>query len=135
MAAGRAYQSYQQARINTASQRELILLLYGGAIRFLREATDAIEEKQRERAHHAIIRARRIVTELMSSLNHDAGDIATHLYSLYHYLFRLLVEANLEQSSAKTQEAIQLLSTLKEGWEKIPAAAELKESSGQPIAT
>jgi flagellar protein FliS len=135
MAAGRAFQTYQQAQINTASQRELILMLYGGAIRFLREATGALEEEERERAHQAIIRARRIISELMSTLNRDAGEIAARLFSLYHYIFRLLVEANLEQSPAKTREAIELLSTLKDGWEKLPAATELKEESGQPIAT
>lgn len=130
-----AYQSYQQARINTANQRELILMLYAGAIRFLRHGRSALEEDKRDEAHHSIIRARRIVAELMSSLNHDGGEVATHLFSLYSYIFRLLIEANVDCSVNALDESIELLCTLREGWEGVPADSLLKEEIEQPIGT
>ena len=125
MAAPAAYKSYQQTRIMTASQRELILMLYSGSIRFLRQGLKALESDDREGAHKAIIRGRRIVAELMSSLNHQAGEIAANLFELYGYVFRLLIDANARQSVEPLREAVEILSTLKEGWEGIPVDLEL----------
>ena len=119
----------------TAGQKDLILMLYSGATGFLRQGLDAIEKENREEAHNSIIRARRIVAELMSSLNHEGGEIASNLFELYGYVFRLLIDANTRQADAPIREAIDILTTLKEGWEGVPADAALKEEVAQPTGT
>ena len=46
---------YQGTKINTASPAELTLMLYDGAIKFCNIATDAIEQKDVEKAHNNIL--------------------------------------------------------------------------------
>ena len=120
----------------TAGQKDLILMLYSGVIRFLRQGLDAIEREDREGAHNNIIRGRRIVAELMSSLNHEGGEkIASNLFELYGYVLRLLIDANTRQADAPIREAIDILTILKEGWAGVPAEAALKEEVAQPTGT
>ena len=130
-----AHQTYQQTRILTASQKELIVMLYTGAINFLRQSRGALEEERIEDAHNALVRAKRIVAELLSSVNEDGGELALNLRALYAYLFNRLIDANLERSTDAIDDVIGILSTLKEGWEKAEPDAPLKESGEEPKGT
>ena len=92
------YQAYRQTQITTASGLELIILLYNGAITFLKQARVALEEKQVEPAHRALIKAQDIITELSLSLNREAGgEIADSLGQLYDYMDQRLVQANIQK--------------------------------------
>lgn len=51
-----------------------------------------------------------IINELMVSLNPEAGEIATNLYSLYDYMQRRLIEANLKKEIEPVKEV------KKNGW-------------------
>lgn len=114
------YESYKTNDIETASQLRLIVMLYGGAIKFIHIAIEAIAQNNIEEANVNIIKAQNIVTELLSSLNFDiGGEIADHLSGLYLYIHRLLVEANIQKNTDLLQESIELLTNLKEGWDEL----------------
>ena len=49
------YQKYQQQSIMTASQEELLIMLYNGCIRFIKQGIQAIEDKDVPRAHTNIV--------------------------------------------------------------------------------
>ncbi|MGD9591882.1 MAG: flagellar export chaperone FliS [Candidatus Berkiella sp.] len=60
-----------------------------------------------------------IIEALQSSLNKDeGGEIAGNLNDLYSYMQTTLLEANLSNDIQKIDEAIKLLSIIKDGWEK-----------------
>ena len=88
MAGNNPYKAYQQNQVETASQEELLLMLYRGALRFLGRAKKALEEKNIESRHHNLVRTQDILTELMSSLSFereedDIGQLANSLLSVY----------------------------------------------------
>lgn len=113
------YHNYKEIDIETASGLKLVVMLYAGAIKFLTLAKDAVKQKKYDVTNNNIIKTQDIITELISSLNFDAGDVASNLYSLYIYMNRRLMEANIEKNIEIINEVITLLSTLKEAWEQL----------------
>lgn len=114
------YNEYARTNINTADQRQLILMLYDGAIRNIRKGMGKIEARDFEGAHNYLIRGRQIVSELLATLRPEkGGEIGQNLKRLYVYVFQRLVEANLTKDPAIAEETVQILSTLREGWAAI----------------
>lgn len=114
------YERYKQTQIETAGQGKLILMLYEGAIRNLKVASEYIGKCKIEPAHNALLKAQDIVQELDLSLNMDAGgDIAQGLRSLYQYMRQRLIEANIKKDMMIINEIIHLLTELKEAWDVI----------------
>ncbi|MGF7429811.1 flagellar export chaperone FliS [Thermoanaerobacterium thermosaccharolyticum] len=111
------YLEYKRNSIMTASPEELVMMLYNGIIRFVNEAKQAIDDKNIERAHNSITRAQDIVLELMSTLDMKY-DISKNLYSIYDYISRRLIEANLKKDKVALDEVESLISDLKDTWGK-----------------
>ncbi len=113
-------QSYLRTKILTASPQQLRLMLYDGAIKFCRQATDAIAANDIEGKFNALMRAQKIVLELSTSLNHDvAPELCGKLGALYTYIYRLLVDANVNGQAQPIDEAIELLEYEKETWQML----------------
>lgn len=113
-------EQYQRSQVAGMSQRELILMLYSGAIRFLSEAKAAISEQRYDRSWAKLDRARKIVLHLYSTLNMDAGRIARDLASLYSYVVEQICVANAKREAEPIDVCINVLSTVREAWEQIP---------------
>ena len=118
------YRSYQSTRVLTANQGDLILMLYVGAISFVQQARTAIETEDLEAGNEALIRAKRIVSELLAFVDDSGGEIAVNLRSLYTYVIDRLIEANVNHSTEALDDAANVLSTLKSGWEAVSASNE-----------
>lgn len=109
---------YLRTKIMTASPEELRLMLYEGAIKFSRNAREALPRKDFESSHNALIRAQKIVLELSTSLNHSvAPELCDKLNALYTYIYRLLIDANLKREVGPLDEAIELLEYEKQTWQ------------------
>ncbi|MDY6862435.1 MAG: flagellar export chaperone FliS [Thermodesulfobacteriota bacterium] len=122
-----AYSKYQKFQITgQKDQGEMVLMLYGGALKFLYQAEKYLEEKDIESVHNNLIRAEKIIKELISTLNMEAGEIAHNLLSLYVYMDRRLYEANSKKDIQGIKEVIELLNELKGAWTK--AIQNLKEN-------
>jgi flagellar protein FliS len=111
------YEKYQKIQLETASQGRLILALYDGAIRFLKQAIDGINQKKLDVANNNLVRTQNILTELMVSLNMDVGEIAHNLYSIYDYMNYRLVQANIKKDISIINEILGLLTDLRDTWE------------------
>lgn len=114
-----AYQIYQNNQVNTLSKGKLLLMLYDGALKFLRFALIAIEEKNIEDANKYLMKTQDILSELMITLNFDTGDISKQLYSLYDYMNREIIDANIHKDADKVKAVYLLLEELRNTWEKI----------------
>lgn len=120
MPQGNPYGAYERTKVETADQRQLILMLYEGAIRFMQKGIEKIDMKDVEGAHNYLIRARDIVSELLATLKPEkAGEIGRNLQGLYVYIFNRLVEANLSKDREVVLEAMGLMTTLRDGWASI----------------
>lgn len=111
---------YQETQITTAPQQKLIIMLYDGAIKNLKLAIMAIEEKDIEKTNNLLIKAQNIISEFMITLDFEkGGDISTSLYSLYDYMYNLLIKANIDKDIEKIEEVIKYLEELREAWSQI----------------
>lgn len=111
-----AYQKYQQTQLNTASPGQLLLMLYDGAIRFVKVGISAISNHEYEKANIHLCKAQAIIHELTAALNHDYP-IAKNLTSVYEYMIYRLINANVQKNTEFAQEVLSYLEELREAWE------------------
>ncbi|MFP4010214.1 MAG: flagellar export chaperone FliS [Spirochaetaceae bacterium] len=114
--------AYKQTRIKTASQGQIIVMLYDEALRQIDAAQAGLESGTRrlDHIHNAICKAQDIFTELMTSLDFDAGgEVAQNLFSLYMYFNRQLMEANMKKDVSYLAEVRPLVESLREAWEEV----------------
>lgn len=115
-----AHRQYQQTQIETASPTRLVVLLYDGAIRFCSLALEAMKARHLEEQHTNLIKAQRIVGELMGSLNRDVGgEVASNLFRVYTHMLGQLVQANLHDQPEYVVEVLAMLRDLRETWAEV----------------
>lgn len=112
--------AYRDNNVTTQPRGRLIVLLYEGAIKFLRQAIGAIEAKDYEKKAKYLGRALDIIYELDYSLDVEAGgEVVANLRRLYDFMRRHLTEANLSLDTEQIRQVISLLEDLNEGWRAI----------------
>ena len=116
-------QAYRSSSVMTASPAQLVVMLYDGAGRFLRQAEIAAEEGSWSHAFDRIEKAEAIVDELLVTLDKEAGEIADRLQGIYVFCKRLLIEARLERDPERIRRTATLLGDLRDAWSEIAAAA------------
>jgi flagellar protein FliS len=111
---------YKEISINTASPAKLVVMLYEGAIRFLRRAEDDIRKKDFAKKSQSVDRAVAIIQHLQGTLDLDkGGKVAFDLDRLYTYITSRIFDGSAKLEMKAFEEAIQLLTTLLSGWEEI----------------
>lgn len=114
------YAKYKAVQFDTASQPQLILMTYDGAIRFAKEAKKRILAKDVSGKGLCIDRAFAAVAELRNSLNLGEGrDVAQSLNNLYYYLTKQLSKANLENATEPLDVVIEILTGLRDAWKEL----------------
>lgn len=112
-----AAQNYLKTKVFTATPEQLQLMLYDGAIRFGEQARAALEQKSYEQSYTMISRVQKIITELSSSLKHAvAPDLCGKMAALYNFVYRKLIEANIEHKVESLDEALNILRYQRETW-------------------
>ncbi len=114
-----AYQTYKKTQVSTASQGELIVMLFDGAIRFTNQAKDFIEAQDFANANEKIVRTENIISELISSLDMEVGEMAQNLYQLYTFVYEHLVQANIKKDPSLLDEVLGLLMDLRDTWRQV----------------
>ncbi|MCS6985164.1 MAG: flagellar export chaperone FliS [Leptospiraceae bacterium] len=130
------YLEYQANQVSTADPRQLIVMLYEGAIRFLEASAENMKSfRTYDKANNNMLRAQDIITELMVSLDMErGGEIAKNLLSLYIFMKKQLLEANMKKSPEMVHQVIKLLRELKSAWEQIDTAKTQMETKPTSIA-
>ncbi|WP_054942257.1 flagellar export chaperone FliS [Paenibacillus ihuae] len=109
------YEKYRQSAVQTSTPAQLVLMLYDGAIRFVRAGMDGLEKNDYEKANTNLGKAQTIISELMSTLNYSY-DVSNNLFTMYEYTNFLLVEANIRKDKTKAEEALGYLTEIRETW-------------------
>ncbi len=113
-----AARAYGNNRVNTASQAELTLMLYEGAVKFCNIAIVALEKKDYETTNTNIQKCRNIIVELTTTLNHKYP-VAEDFKRMYDYIFALLVEANMKKDLELLNRALDELRSMRDIWKEI----------------
>ena len=117
--------SYKETKVKTASQGQLIIMLYDEVIRQLNKAVELLDlnNKQKkdpgriEQISKAVMKAEEIITELMVSLDFEqGGEISKNLFSLYTWFNRELLDANITQDIHRMLTVKDMISDLRNAW-------------------
>ena len=123
MTYAQAAATYQRNAILTASPEKLVKLLYEGAIKNLEQSRQALNDAglcRSAEVGNALGTAIGIVSELRVSLDPQAGGkIASDLDRLYDYSLDQITQANATRTPQGVDNALQVLRTLKEGWDAV----------------
>lgn len=132
----KAAQAYLQTQVTTTSQGDLLLMLYDGAIKFLKQAKVKMQEQDYAQKGILISRAMDVIAELASSLNaQKGGDLADNLNKLYFYCNTKLLQANLKMDTGLIDVVIKILSGLRDAFAQIsdtvPTAEDIQAATKQ----
>jgi flagellar protein FliS len=112
-------QGYQRTSVITADPKRLVLMCYEGAIDNLKIVKQRIKDGDYEGKGKAIIKVQAIISELQCSLDMEKGGlIAKNLDSLYNYMLRRIIGADLSNDIPAVDEVIQILEELNAAWEE-----------------
>ncbi|MDR0444400.1 MAG: flagellar export chaperone FliS [Treponema sp.] len=146
MAYNNASTSYKETKIKTASQGQLIVMLYDEAVKQLNNALELVElnnsgKKEPGRIElisKAVMKAEEIITELMVSIDFEqGGEIAKNLFALYTWFNRELVEANITHDTQRLTTVRDMITEMRSSWNEIvskSAAEANREIVGLDIA-
>ncbi len=114
--------AYRSSSVMTASPGQLVVMLYDGAGRFLRQAEIAAAEGAWRHAGDRLTRADAIVDELLITLDTEqGGEIAERLQGIYVFCKRLMIEARVAKDVEKIRRTAALLADLRDAWAEIAA--------------
>ncbi len=128
-----AYQKYKNTSIQSASREKLLLMMYEGAIKYVKMGIIACEEKKIADRGVNIGRAYDIIMELNNTLDHGVGgDISKNLERLYMFMTDQLTKANSTGSIEPLKTTLGLLETLHDGWVKAVESLKKENSEKTP---
>ena len=110
------------ANVNSATPRQLIILLFEGAENAIGVAKIHMERGETAQKGILVSRAIDIINNgLMASLDlKSGGPLAEQLVALYHYMARRLLRANIENNPAALDEVTRLLKEIHSAWVEMP---------------
>ncbi|WP_405100367.1 flagellar export chaperone FliS [Oceanobacillus sp. FSL H7-0719] len=118
MSANKAYQTYQNNSVNTASGGELTLMLYNGCMKFIKQAMKDVEANNFEGKNTNIQKAQNIIRELLITLDPKV-EISKQFQPLYEYMLTQLTAANIENDKQKLVEVLELVTEFRDTWKQI----------------
>ncbi|MDA5108068.1 flagellar export chaperone FliS [Brevibacillus thermoruber] len=112
-----AVQTYQTNQVTTATPAELTLMLYNGALKFLKQARIGLQKKDYESANNYCLRVQDILKELMATLN-DSYPISKQFFGMYEYMLRRLIEGNIRKDIHAIEEVEDLFTQFRDTWKE-----------------
>ena len=113
----KGFETYQEVAITTQSRGRLVVMLYDGAIKFLKLAINELNDGDMTEKGIYINKALDIINELNTVLDMEVGgEIAVNLRKLYMFMTRHLNTANIKKDPQMIDEVIKLLEELNQGW-------------------
>ena len=110
---------YQTNNITTATPEKLMIMLFDGAVQFLQKAKIAIDEKNLQERSINIESARKIIRELMRTIDLENGnDVSKSLFRLYNRMAMKLIKANVSKNVELIDDVITDLSNIRWGFQK-----------------
>lgn len=132
--------AYRETRVRTASPAQLVVMLYDEAVKQCDVAGDLMKGDVKknpqdiEKINAALGKVQDIITELMASLDFDAGgEIAENLFALYVWFSRELLDANLAKDYAKVGKVRTMIADLRGAWSEAATKVQGEVGSAAPV--
>lgn len=116
----RQLNQYKKVNVSTMKRGKIVVMLYTGAITFLNKAKMFIEKKNYSQKNKFIVKSQNIIDELNYSLDMEKGkEISKNLRSLYNFMNRHLIKANIGNDPKKIDDVIKMLTELRDAFNTI----------------
>ena len=118
MAMNNAYATYKQNSVTQSSPAELTLMLYNGALKFVKLAKKGIQENNIQLKNENIQKTQNIIQELMVTLNMDI-EVSQNMMRMYDYMMRQLIQANVKNDLQLLDEVEGFLVEFRDTWKEV----------------
>lgn len=119
MAANLYARTYQTTEAASADPRHTLVLLFDGLVRFLYQAREAMSVGLHEAQCENVIRAQRILSTLMASLDRNvAPELAETLWGMYNWMHGALTEASIRDDVEALGEVVETAEGLRAAWRR-----------------
>jgi len=129
------YQAYSLATRTVAKTRQVVML-YDGAIRFIKQAKEAIAEKRIEERFKLLVRASDVMAGLQSSIDFEnGGEVAMTLHTFYMNMCSRILSVNFTRDGANLCDSIiEELKQMRDVWDNIDHTLNAPSPSEAPAA-
>jgi flagellar secretion chaperone FliS len=108
---------YFQNQVRSANREQILIMLYDGAILFLRQAREAMENSKKFIKIEKTGKVVNILSELSNTLDFEnGGDMALQLDSVYWYMIKELIRSNSQDDPEPLNVVERILTDLRDGW-------------------
>jgi len=114
---------YLAERVMTASPVELTAMLFDACVGSIKLAIRLQETGEHLAALPKLTKAQDIVLELRTTLNHEAGELASHLDALYTYAWSQLLQAATKRDTRAASAALAVIEPLQLAWRETFSSA------------
>ncbi len=119
--------AYKNTAVRTADQKDLILICYDGALRSLQVGKECYLRKEFEEKARQFIRAQDFISELLSSLNMEAGgEIARNLSAIYKFCLQHIVQGDVSGNMMAIDDTIKMLAELRSAWAQLDMRSQVE---------
>lgn len=122
--------AYKNQQIMTASPEQLTLLLYNGALRFLNESIQAMEQGDLPKSHNSNLRVQDIVHEFMRTLD-MSYEISQTWAQIYEYTEHCLIQGNIKKDVEQLQNARSMLEEMRDAWAGAMKQSQMARAAGK----
>lgn len=113
-----AANAYQNSSVQTASQAELTLMLYEGAIKFCNKALISLERNDLAEVNNNLKKAQRIIVEFRATLDHKYK-VAEDFDRVYAYIYQTLLTANIKKDKDMIEEGLGRIREMRDTWKEV----------------
>jgi flagellar protein FliS len=115
-----AHQAYQSVQITTADRAKLLLMMYEGAIKFLKQSKAGLDESDMPKFCRYLGKGQAIIAELMNTLDFEkGGSVARDLERLYDFMLFYLTEANIYRDGARVEHVVKLVEVVYSAFKEV----------------
>jgi len=118
---------YQEQVINTATPGMIIVMLFEEAAKNINIAIRAINSKNIQESHNAIVKVENIYLALNGFLD-EQFEVSKQLRGYYEYFARRLVEANAKKDIEILKEVLEFTLEFKDTWKQAEKNANIEMS-------
>ena len=111
-----AFNVYKNNSVNYASKDQLLLMLVDGAVKFSKIAREGLENKDISKSHENLVKTQDIFTELMVSIDQNAGDWAKDMYKVYDFIKVSLFKINMKKDLKAMDEIMPVIISVRDTW-------------------
>ena len=125
-----AAHAYSNNKLSTASQGDLTLMLYNGAIKYCNLAMDALRKRDYAQCNDNIHKTKNIIVHFREQLDRKY-EVAKDFDMIYDYIYWVLTQANVNKDIEMLEEALKRIREIRDTWVEVMRIA--KKENGAHI--